>query len=79
MFKNLAGRSLVACPNFEHCIYFSLSAGNHLGQTDFNHTDIVKKNYLVPTTGTEQNLQRLGKKYLGNEDANSSLLMLFIL
>jgi hypothetical protein len=48
---------------------FSLSAGNNQGQTDFNYTDTVSKNYLVPKI--EQNRQKQDK-YLENEDAYSS-------
>jgi hypothetical protein len=39
--KSLAIRCLAVCVNYDHCIHYSLSAGNNLGQTNFNHADIV--------------------------------------
>jgi hypothetical protein len=34
--KNLIGRSMVACPNFEHYIYFSPFGGNEVRKTDLS-------------------------------------------
>jgi hypothetical protein len=43
--KNLVGRSLVACPNFDHYIYFSPNNRNNVRQL-FNKKDIALENNL---------------------------------
>jgi hypothetical protein len=48
MTKNLAGRSLIACPNFDRSKNFSPSPGNIQGQADVSHEDLKKEKLFTP-------------------------------
>jgi hypothetical protein len=44
--KNLIGRSLVACPNFDHYIYFAPYCRNNERKTTVQPKDIALENNL---------------------------------
>jgi hypothetical protein len=71
--KNLAGRSLIACPNFDHSTHFSPSPGNIKGQADVSHEDTDLKKLFTPKK--ENKIFKTGN-YLENEDAYSFLIIL---
>jgi hypothetical protein len=63
--KNLGGRSLVACPNFDHYIYFSPYYRNMCDRQLFNQKDIASENNLLQIFY----LMLKTKQIIENEDA----------